>query len=90
MSGSDENRKIIENRRKTVAQCVHWALEMSGGNIELLPRFCMSFDVFGTTVTRAKDRSSRKRENVTESRREAARAWDDVEPPAKHDGADWR
>ncbi|GJL93490.1 hypothetical protein [Hyphococcus sp.] len=90
MSGSDENRKNIESRRKTVAQCIHWALEMSGGNVEPLPRLCMSFDVFGNTVTRATDSFSRMRENVTESCREAARAWDDVEPPAKYDGPDWR
>lgn len=90
MSGSDQSRRNIESRRKTVAAIIHWALGITSKNIEPLPRLCMSFDVFGNTVTRAPESHDRLRQNIRQSCQEAARAWDDVEPPNGYDGPDWR
>lgn len=90
MSGSEGARKNIETRCKTVAGAIHWALEGASKNIEPLPRLCISFDVFGNSITRATENYARLRHNITESCGEAFRTWDTVEPPSNYDGPDWR
>jgi hypothetical protein len=90
LAGTDGSRKRIEDRRKMVAALINWALEESNPNIEVLPRLCLSLDVFGGVCTPGPTAISRLRHNVEKSCAEAARAWDDIEPPNGYDGPDWR
>jgi hypothetical protein len=90
MASSPEARKNIEDRRKYVAALAHWGLEDSATNIEVLPKLCMSFDIFGNEVVRASSSHTRLRQTITASCREAASKWDAVEPPQGYDGPDWR
>lgn len=90
LAGGDASRRNLEERSKIVAAVVHWSLEKSGGNFEPLPRLCMSFDVFGGTLTKAPTAIDRLRANMRSSCREAASNWDSVEPPSGYDGPDWR
>lgn len=87
LSGSADARKDIEDRRKYVAAVVHWGLE--GGQMEPLPKLCMSFDVFGGKIEKAPTSHDRLRGNMRESCREVSARWDEVEPPAGYDGPDW-
>lgn len=88
MSGSADARKNIEDRRKHAAALVNWGLE--GGQMEPLPRLCVSFDVFGNKIERAPASSTRLRAEMRDSCREVAARWDAVEPPTGYDGPDWR
>lgn len=90
LAGGAQSRKNIEDRLKTVAALVHWTLETLESNIEALPKLCMSFDVFGQTLTKAPTAIDRLRANVQSSCREAANTWPGVEPPSGYDGPDWR
>lgn len=90
VASGEASRKNLADRCKIVAAMIHWTLEHIGGNIEPLPKLCISFDVFGRTATKAPTSIDRLRANVHSSCREAARAWPDVEPPAGYDGPDWR
>jgi hypothetical protein len=89
-ASTDASRKYIEERRKNVAAIVMWSLEKAGGNIEPLPRLCLSFDVFGETVIKAPTSVERLRANTRQSCVEVAGAWDRVAPPPGYDGPDWR
>ena len=88
LANTDAARRNIEARRNSVAALVHWSLE--GGNIEPLPRLCMSFDVFGETVIKAPQATDRLRRYVESSCAEAAARWDRVAPPADYDGPNWK
>lgn len=88
MANTDAARRNIEIRRSSVAAMIHWSLEE--GNIEPLPRLCMSFDVFGETLTRAPQAIDRLRHSIESSCAEAAARWDRVHPPADYDGPDWQ
>jgi hypothetical protein len=88
LASTPDARKNIEERRKCVAAVAHWALE--GGNLEPLPRLCMSFDVFGKEIVRAPTAISRLRKTMTDSCREVYAKWDAIEPPSGYDGPDWR
>lgn len=90
IAGGDTARKNIEERCKIVAALVHWNLQTIGGNIEPLPRLCLSFDVFGKTATKAPKAIDRLRSNIESSCREVAGSWDSVAPPSGYDGPDWR
>lgn len=90
IASTDNSRKNIEDRRKVVAATIHWTLESAGGNIEPLARLCMSFDVFGSVITKAPTAIDRLRQNIRSSCQEAAGRWDDVAPPAGYDGPNWR
>lgn len=90
VASGDASRKNLADRCKIVAASIHWCLEQIGGNVEPLPKLCISFDVFGKTVTRAPTATERLRTNIHSSCREAARAWPDVAPPSGYDGPDWR
>ena len=89
LARTPESRKNIEARRRQVASLILWGLEEQG-NIEPLPRLCMSFDAFGETITKATDAQSTFRSTVESSCREAASMWDAIEPPEDYDGPDWR
>lgn len=89
LAGSADARKRIEDRRKYVAATIHWGLEGSG-QMEPLPRLCMSFDVFGKAMEKAPASYDRLRKNMQHSCAEVARAWDGVEPPSGYDGPDWK
>ncbi len=82
-------RKWIEDRRKIVAAVVHWSLQKAGGNFEPIERLCLSFDIFGETITTAPTSFDRLRANIGSSCREAAAQWDGVAPPAGYDGPAW-
>lgn len=82
-------RKEIELRRRQVAATVLWGLE-GAGQMEVLPRLCMSFDVFGNEIVRASDAKDRFRRDVLSSCQEAALRWDGIAPPDGYDGPDWR
>ncbi|HZZ68056.1 MAG TPA: hypothetical protein VFE18_07765 [Phenylobacterium sp.] len=88
LASTPDARKNIEERRRYVAAITHWALE--GGNLEPLPRLCMSFDVFGEEIIRAPTAVSRLRQKMTDSCREIHAKWDAIEPPTGYDGPDWR
>ena len=88
LATTPESRKNIEIRRRHVASLILWALEVQG-NIEPLPRLCMSFDAFGEELTKASSSQSTFRSNVESSCREAALMWDGVQPPEGYDGPDW-
>lgn len=87
MSRSADARRNIDDRRKYVAATVHWGLE--GGQMEPLPRLCISFDVFGRIMEKAPSSHERLRDNMAHSCREIARNWDEVGPPASYDGPEW-
>lgn len=89
IANTEQSRKKIDERRKTVAALIHWGLERSNSNIEVLPRLCLSFDVFGSVVTPAPKAFERLRSHVISSCEEAAARWDDIDPPAGYDGPDW-
>lgn len=89
-AAGDQSRKNLAERLKAVTALVHWELEHAGGNITPLPRLCMSFDVFGSTLTKAPTAIDRLRNNIRSSCQEAAGRWDNVAPPAGYDGPDWR
>jgi hypothetical protein len=88
MASTDAARRNIESRRNSVAALVNWSLE--GGNIDPLPRLCLSFDVFGETITRAPTAIDRLRNAIESSCGEAAARWDKVAPPNDYDGPPWR
>ena len=88
LANTDAARRNIESRRSSVAALVHWCLE--GGNIEPLPRLCLSFDVFGEAVARAPQAIDRLRNSIESSCAEAVARWDRVQPPADYDGPNWR
>ena len=87
MSQSAAARKNIEARRRHVAAVVHWVLE--GGQMEPLPKLCMSFDVFGNRLEKAPAAFTRLRADMRDSCREVASRWEEVEPPSGYDGPDW-
>lgn len=89
-ANTDATRKHIEERRKTVAALVMWSLEEAGGNIEPLPRLCLSLDVFGESIVKAPTSVERLRANTRQSCVEVAGAWDRVSSPSGYDGPDWR
>ena len=84
------SRSNIESRRKSVAALIRWTLEITNPNIEVLPRLCMSIDVFGETITRASSSVDRFRRQVKSACSEAAAVWSRVTPPAGYDGPNWR
>jgi hypothetical protein len=88
MSASADARKSIEDRRKQVASLVQWSLE--GGQMEPLPRLCMSFDVFGGKIEKAPAAFTRLRGDMRDSCHEVAARWNEVEPPNGYDGPEWR
>lgn len=86
-------RKKIEERCKIVAALIHWTLEREseGGNLfPPLEAICLSFDVFGHTLTPAPTSIDRLRGNVTKSCAEAFTLWPTVTPPKDYDGPPWR
>ena len=90
MANGGSARKNVAERAKTVAAMVHWNLQEVGGNIEPLPRLCLSLDVFGGELTKAPSAIDRLRANMKSSCKEAASNWTQVEPPPSYDGPDWR
>lgn len=84
-----ESRKNIETRRRQVSQMVLWALE-GRGNLDPLPRLCMSLDVFGGELVKASESSSRFRGYAMDACGEAALKWASIEPPADYDGPPWK
>ena len=83
-------RRDIEERRKAVAAMIHWSLEIGDANIEVLPRLCMSFDVFDQAIIKAPTATDRLRSQIRSACSEAASRWDSVAPPPDYDGPDWR
>lgn len=81
-------RGSLRDRLTTTSGLILWALE--GGQIEPLPRLCMAADLAEHDVVKASASHARFRERVTESCKEIAARWDDVEPPTDYDGPDWR
>lgn len=90
IAGGEASRKNLDERSKIVAAMVHWRLETLGGNIEPLAQRCMSFDVFGKSITKAPRAIDRLRANVQSSCRETSGSWDSVAPRSGYDGPDWR
>jgi hypothetical protein len=88
LASGEASRKRIEDRRKYVAATVHWALET--GQMEPLPKLCMSYDVFGGVIEKAPTSFERLRNSMRHSCDEVANRWDKVEPPGGYDGPDWR
>lgn len=88
MAAGEAARRRIEDRRKYVAATIHWALET--GQMEPLPKLCMSFDVFGGVIEKAPTSFERLRNSMRHSCDEVANRWDKVEPPPGYDGPDWR
>ena len=84
-----ESRKNIENRRRWVTQLILWALE-GKGNVDPLPRLCMSMDIFDGQLIKASSVSEQFRDNVRDSCREAELKWDAIEPPVDYDGPTWK
>lgn len=89
LASTEAARKNIEDRSKTVAALVHWGMQASNENVEILDRLCLSFDVFGRALTRAPKSVDRLRNNMAIACREAASSWAGVRPPAGYDGPDW-
>lgn len=89
LASADGSRKNVDHRSKVVAALIHWSLQEAVGNIEPLERLCLSFDVFGSVLTKAPTSIDRLRSNIRSSCREAARAWPTVPPPPGYDGPDW-
>ena len=90
LARTDPSRRNIEERRRSVAAMVHWSLEASDANIEILPRLCMSFDVFDQSIVKAPSATDRLRSHIRSACSEAAARWDSIAPPADYDGPDWR
>ena len=90
LARTDTVRSNVEERRKSVAAMVHWSLEIADENIEVLPRLCMSFDVFGQTIVKAPRATNRLRSQIRSACNEAAARWDHVTPPSGYDGPHWR
>lgn len=89
IAGTEQARRNIEERRRSVAALVLWELEHSNPNIEPLPRLCMAFDMFGEEVVRAPSAIDRLRSRMASACAEAAARWQSVEPPTDYDGPDW-
>ncbi len=89
LAQTSDARKEIELRRRQVAATVLWGLE-GAGQMEAVPRLCMSFDVFGNEIVRAPDAKDRFRQDVLSSCQEAAMGWHRIAPPDGYDGPDWR
>ena len=83
-------RRDIDERLKAVAAMIHWSLEIADANIEVLPRLCMSFDVFDQKIIKAPTATDRLRSQIRSACNEAASRWDSVIPPPDYDGPDWR
>lgn len=90
VANTDQARRNIEARCRSVAALVHWSLESSNPNIEPLPRLCMSLDVFGEALTKAPTATDRLRGRVASTCDEAASRWDRVAPPDDYDGPNWQ
>ena len=84
------SRNNIEARRKSVAAIVHWSLESANPNLEVLPRLCLSFDVFDEFIGRAPTATERIRRQIRSACGEVASRWDTVGPPPGYDGPSWR
>ena len=84
------SRSNIDTRRKHVAAIVHWSLESANPNIEVLPRLCLSFDVFGEFIGKAPTATERIRRQIRSACSEVASRWDTVGPPPGYDGPSWR
>lgn len=82
------DRTSQKERLITTSGLVLWALE--GGQMEPLPRLCMTADLAEHDIVKASSSYARFRERVAESCKEIAARWDDVEPPSDYDGPDWR
>lgn len=89
IAASEAARKNMAERSKTAAAVIHWTLQKNE-NVEPIERLCMSFDVFGGTITKAPKAVDRLRDQMTKSCREVSALWDDTEPPPGYDGPDWR
>ena len=83
-------RRNVEERRKAVAGMIHWGLQIADSNIEVLPRLCMSFDVFDQAIIKAPTATDRFRSQTRSACNEAASRWDRIAPPPDYDGPDWR
>jgi len=88
-AATSESRKNIEARRRQVTQLILWALD-GKSNIEPQPRLCMSLDVFGGELIKAKEVSEQFRGYARSSCKEVALKWDSISPPANYDGPAWK
>lgn len=82
------DRGSLKDRLATTSGLILWALE--SGQMEPLPRLCMTADLAENDIVKASASFTRFRERVAESCKEIAARWDEVEPPSDYDGPDWR
>lgn len=82
------DRSSVAKELVNAAGLLLWALE--GGQMEPLPRLCMSVDLAEQSIVKASPAHTRFRQDVTDSFSEIAARWDDIEPPNDYDGPDWR
>ena len=77
-------------RERLVAAAGLLLLALENGQMEPLPRLCMAIDLAEQKIIKASGSFARFRTRVSDSCREIAVLWDDVEPPDGYDGPDWR
>lgn len=82
------DRGDLKDRLQATSGLMLWALE--GGQMEPLPRLCMTIDLAENATVKASGAHSRFRSRVSESCKEIDARWDDIEPPHDYDGPDWR
>lgn len=82
------DRSTMKERLATTAGLVLWALE--GGQMEPLPRLCMTADLADRNIVKASPSFGRFRSRISDTCREIAASWDRVEPPHDYDGPEWQ
>ena len=81
------DRGDLKERLLATSGLILWVLE--GGQMEPLPRLCMTVDLAEKTIVKASPSFFRFRGRVAESCKEIAARWDGIEPPHDYDGPDW-
>jgi len=80
-------RGDIKDRLTATSGLILWALE--GGQMNPLPRLCMTVDLAQQDIVKASGSFARFRSRVEESCKEVAARWEDIEPPHDYDGPEW-
>lgn len=81
-------RGDLKDRLQATSGLMLWALE--GGQMEPLPRLCMTIDLAENVTVKASASHTRFRDRVAESCKEISARWPSIEPPHDYDGPSWR
>lgn len=82
------DKSTLNDRVVTTSGLMLWALE--SGQMEPLPRLCMTANLADRSIAKASPSFGRFRTRIADTCEEISASWDRIEPPHDYDGPDWR